>query len=121
MNDEIYSVLSYPDLVEISPSVGVTRLLGSPVNQSFNALVLRHSNFTGSLRVGIILIVVVGSSVLPTVKVLVAIPVGVGVVGIVVVASSVFPTVEVSAGDSVGVDVVVIVVVAKKRIIIDVV
>ena len=42
------------------------------MNQSLNALVLRHSNFTGSLRVGVIVIVVVGSSVLPTVKVLVA-------------------------------------------------
>ena len=65
------------------------------------------------------MIVVIGSSVLPTVKVLVAIPAGVDVVVIVVVASSVFPTVEVSAGDSVGVGVVVIVVVAKKRIIIE--
>ena len=65
------------------------------------------------------MIVVIGSSVLPTVNVLVAIPAGVDVVVIVVVTSSVFPTVEVSAGDSVGVDVVVIVVVAKKRIIIE--
>ena len=72
MNDEISSVLKFPDLVEMSPSVGVTWLLGSPVNQSLNALVLRHSNFTGSLRVGVIVIVVVGSPVLPTVKVLVA-------------------------------------------------
>ena len=42
------------------------------MNQSLNALVLRHSNFTGSLRVGVIVIGVIGSSVLPTVKVLVA-------------------------------------------------
>ena len=120
MNDEIYSVLSCPDLVEISPSVGVTRLLGSPVNQSLNALVLGHSSFTGSLRVGVIVIVVVGSSVLPTVKVLVTIPAGADVVVIVVVTSSVFPTVEVSAGDSVGVDVVVIVVVATSVPIVEV-
>ena len=45
------------------------------MNQFLNALVLRHSNFTGSLRVGVIVIVVIGSSVLPTVKVLVSIPV----------------------------------------------
>ena len=76
MNNEISSVLSCPGVVLISPSVGVTRILqpGSPVNQSLNLSDLWHSNFTGWLRVGVIVIVVVGSSVLPTVKVLVVIP-----------------------------------------------
>ena len=42
------------------------------VYQFFPIMVLSHSNFTGSLRVGVIVIGVVGSSVLPTLIVLIA-------------------------------------------------
>ena len=43
-----------------------------PVYQFLAVVCLSHSNFTGWLRVGVIVIGVVGSSVLPTLSVLIA-------------------------------------------------
>ena len=66
------SVRAVPGVVAIFPLDVPTTVLGSPVYQFLRVPVLLHTNFTGWLRVGVIVIGVVGSSVPPTVIVLIA-------------------------------------------------
>ena len=71
LNDEIVIVLTnVKGILERSPSVLVTVV--PSVYQFLVTPGLSHSNFTGWLRVGVIVIGVVGSSVLPTLIVLIA-------------------------------------------------
>ena len=66
------SVRAVPGVRAMSPLDVPTTVLGSPVYQFLRVPVLSQYNFTGWLGVGVIVIGVVGSSVLPTVIVLIA-------------------------------------------------